>query len=120
MNRCPCGRPLSFDRCCGPILAGAAEAATPEDLMRSRYTAFVRGDVAHLLRSWAPETRPITVDIDPALRWTGLEVLDVTTGVVEFRAAYVRAGVPAVLHERSRFRRHDGRWVYLDGNELPS
>lgn len=90
--------------------------------MRSRFTAFARGDVAHLLRSWHPDTRPRTLELDPARRWERLEVLDrtggglfETQGVVEFRAHHRDGGRAGVLHERSRFVREAGRWVYLDG-----
>lgn len=86
--------------------------------MRSRYTAFVRGDTAHLLASWHPSTRPRRLRPDPGTVWTGLEILDrtggsmfETDGVVEFRAHH--AG--GVLHERSRFVREDGHWFYVDG-----
>ena len=34
-------------------------------LMRSRFTAFAVGDVAHLQASWHPSTRPTTLDLDP-------------------------------------------------------
>ncbi len=37
--------------------------------MRSRYTAFVVGDVEHLLRSWHPATRPDELDLDPDVQW---------------------------------------------------
>ena len=90
--------------------------------MRSRYTAFVRGDVEHLLRTWHPDTRPAALELDPGVRWTGLEVLDRVggglfdaEGVVEFRAHHREGGRSGVQHERSRFRRDAGRWVYLDG-----
>lgn len=87
--------------------------------MRSRYTAFVDQDVEHLLRTWHPDTRPATLELDPDTRWRGLEIVDRsggglfdTEGVVEFRAHH-RDGVQ---HERSRFSRVDGRWVYRDGH----
>ncbi|CAM5730288.1 hypothetical protein SFUMM280S_07262 [Streptomyces fumanus] len=61
------------------------------------------------------------LDLDPGTRWAGLEVLDTTggsafhsTGTVTFRASY-RGGA---LHERSRFERVDGAWVYVDGEFL--
>ena len=102
------------------------DASTAERLMRSRYTAFSLGDAAHLARSWHPRTRPDDIEIDPELRWTGLEIVDAeaggdgdTTGVVEFRAAWAQGtgadAVTGVLHERSRFARVRGRWFYLDG-----
>lgn len=94
--------------------------------MRSRYTAFVVGETAHLARSWHPRTRPEEIAIDPDLRWTGLEILDTPavtrdssggeTGVVEFRAGWIERGTRGLLHERSRFVRLRGRWVYVDGD----
>lgn len=118
---CPCGSGRPFDECCGPVLAGAP-ATTAEALMRSRFTAFSLGDIVHLERSWAPETRPAVVTIDPAQRWVRLEVIDTVRGrqldvegVVEFRAHFERHGKAGIRAERSRFRREAGRWVYTDG-----
>ncbi|GGY37738.1 YchJ family protein [Streptomyces omiyaensis] len=121
---CPCGLDASYGACCGRFHAGTgATAPTAELLMRSRYSAFVVGDAAYLLRTWAPEARPATLDLDPGTRWTGLEIRATTDGTafhqrgtVTFRAGYVQDGEPGVLDEHSRFVRHDGAWVYVDGD----
>lgn len=100
-------------------------ARTAERLMRSRYTAYVLGDTDHLFRSWHARTRPDDTAPDPRVRWVGLAVLDVMAGgaddnegVVEFRAQWVSDDDGPVrrgeVHERSRFVRRGGRWVYLD------
>nr|WP_275425753.1 YchJ family metal-binding protein [Nocardioides solisilvae] len=96
---------------------GAARAVTAEELMRSRYSAFVVGEADYLFTTWHPRTRPDDVVLDPSTRWTGLEVVDVVDGgpedeegVVEFVARY--AG--GEQRERSRFARRAGRWLYLD------
>ncbi|QKJ19627.1 YchJ family protein [Microbacterium hominis] len=122
---CPCGSGDRFDACCAPVLRGAA-AVTPEQLMRSRYTAFVVGDADHLRATWHPGTVPSSLELDPALRWTGLEILDVVggaegdrRGVVEFRAHWRQGRDTGVLHERSRFVRQSDRWWYLDGTVTP-
>ncbi len=85
--------------------------------MRSRYTAFVRGDAAHLLRTWHPRTRPAVLDLDDGPTWRRLEVIeageDGDTGVVEFRANWSDGAEHGVLHERSRFARRGGRWLYV-------
>jgi len=123
---CPCGLPAPFDDCCGRYLgADGAAAPTAEALMRSRYTAFARGGTVgaeHLLRTWHPATRPVTLELDGAVRWTGLEVLDRVggglfdvEGVVEFRAHHREGPRAGSLHERSRFVREGGRWLYRDG-----
>ncbi|MER5213463.1 YchJ family metal-binding protein [Streptomyces sp. NPDC002838] len=116
---CPCGLPQAYDQCCGRYLSGAAAAPTAEALMRSRYSAFVKGNAPYLLRTWHPRTRPARLDLDPGTRWTGLEILGTrdgsafhNTGTVEFRASY-RGGA---LRERSRFERVDGAWTYVDGD----
>ncbi|MFE9689457.1 YchJ family protein [Micromonospora sp. NPDC005806] len=118
---CLCGSGLPYADCCGPVHRGASTAATAEALMRSRYSAFAVGDADYLLRSWHSATRPARLRLDPATRWTRLEILGAdrgglfdTTGTVAFRAHYREAGRPGTLEERSRFVREDGRWVYLD------
>lgn len=60
---CPCGRAATYAQCCGQYHAGAT-APDAETLMRARYSAYVRRDVAYLLASWHPSTRP------PNCRWT--------------------------------------------------
>lgn len=84
--------------------------------MRSRYSAYVVGDVTHLLRSWHPRTRPAELELDPELTWTGLTIIDHGVDWVEFEAAHRRRDSTGVLHERSRFERRGGRWLYLDGD----
>lgn len=119
-DRCPCLSGETFAACCGRFLAGAAEAPTAEQLMRSRYTAFAVGDAGYLLATWHPSTRPAALDLDPGLRWYRLDVvrrerggpLD-TEGLVEFRAHYRHDGDRGELHEVSRFVREAGRWRYL-------
>ena len=116
---CPCGLGDDYDVCCGRLHAGAA-ALTAESLMRSRYSAFAVGDAAYLLRTWHPAGRPRTLELDPAMTWTRLAVLESSegglfdaSGTVRFRAIYVQDGNRGVLAETSRFVRQDGRWVYL-------
>ncbi|RVU25210.1 hypothetical protein EOT10_13145 [Streptomyces antnestii] len=120
---CPCGLPAPYDACCGRYHSGSANAPTAEALMRSRYCAFAVKDAAYLLRTWHPATRPPSITFEPGMKWTGLEILGTTegsafhtTGTVTFRARYTEGGRPGSLHERSRFSRVDGAWVYLDGD----
>jgi SEC-C motif-containing protein len=119
-SACPCGTGRGYDECCGPLHRGESVAATAEQLMRSRYSAFAVGDADYLLRTWHSTTRPESRDHHPAQRWLGLTVLDTRkggaddpTGTVEFRAIYRQAGRTDELHERSRFVRESGNWVYV-------
>jgi SEC-C motif-containing protein len=76
----------------------------------------------HVFRTWHPRTRPEDLTPDPGLTWTRLDILgtaaggeDDEEGEVEFEAHYRTSNGPGVLHERSRFARRAGRWVYVDG-----
>ena len=89
--------------------------------MRSRYSAFVVGDAAYLLATWHPSTRPPALELDPDVRWLGLDVLRTegggllaTEGTVEFIAHRIAGGERGEQHEVSRFVRQDGAWRYLD------
>jgi SEC-C motif-containing protein len=114
---------LPLERCCGPYLADFEGTPAPDvpSLMRSRYTAYVMGDEAYLLGTWHAGTRPASVDIDPAMKWLGLEVrahrlTGADSAEVEFVARYRVNGRGARLHETSRFVRESGRWFYIDGD----
>lgn len=91
--------------------------------MRARYSAHVLGDEGFLHRSWHPDTRPGELSLDPDHRWTGLTIVETvggggleSDGIVEFVARYTKGNGSFQLHERSRFTRVGGRWLYVDGS----
>jgi SEC-C motif-containing protein len=123
-DRCPCGRGLGYEECCGCLHRGG-EAPTAELLMRSRYAAFAVGDVPYLLRTWHTSTRPARLELDADVEWLGLDVIGSTAGsafetegTVEFVARFRVGRREGSQHERSRFTREDGRWRYV--GELPA
>ncbi|MBV1789079.1 YchJ family protein [Marinobacterium sp. D7] len=125
---CPCGSGRTFNACCEPALSGVTPAATAEALMRSRYSAFALGAVDYLIDTLAPEKRQpgeaeLLAEQTQVTTWTGLTILDTqaggpqdSIGVVEFEARFDSGPDHGVLHERSRFRRENGRWLYVDGD----
>ncbi|MGI3779233.1 MAG: YchJ family protein [Janthinobacterium lividum] len=121
MVSCPCGSGFAYAECCEPLHDGRVRADTAEQLMRSRYAAYAKGRLDHVFRTWHPRTRPADVEPVPGLTWTGLRVLateaggpDDAEGVVEFDARHDGPDGRGVLHERSRFVRRAGHWVYLE------
>ncbi len=88
--------------------------------MRSRYCAYSRRDVPYLLKSWASETRPLILTLDPGQTWTGLtiehhKVTGPTSATVRFIANWRNGLQSGHLTETSRFRREGPGWVYVDG-----
>ncbi len=89
--------------------------------MRSRYSAFVLGNVAYLLATWHLGSRPASLELDAGAKWLGLDikahrVTGDDTAEVEFVARFRVGGRAVRQHELSRFVRDAGRWHYLDGD----
>lgn len=121
---CPCTSGIQYAACCGRWHTGAA-APDATALMRSRYAAFVMRNEPYLLASWHPDTRPSAVPFERQQKWLGLKIVvardtGVDSAEVEFIARFrIGGGSAARLHERSRFVREAGRWLYLDGELQP-
>ena len=135
-DRCPCDAGRAYDQCCGPYHRREREAPDAPALMRSRYSAFVRGDDPYLLRTLHPDHADLEEGVEAMRaslrdtfrrnRYEGLRVLDHRPaggeGLAEvlFHARVREAGVDRSFVERSYFA-HDGAgWRYLAGDLLPA
>lgn len=125
--QCYCCSGLPFDQCCKPIVQGDSYAKTPEELMRSRYSAFCTNNACYLVAThWPvdPDSRPQIQKTIDETHWLGLKVIRTDTaktqlkGSVEFAAFFEEQGVRQ-LHEKSNFEHRDGKWFYLTGEHLP-
>jgi SEC-C motif-containing protein len=123
-SACICGSGKSFGKCCARFLSGEQRPRTPEQLMRSRYSAYALGDQGeYLLESWFPATaRGLTAAAlsRRSCDWIRLEILSKSQqgdeGFVEFNAWFRgQNGEEEVLHEKSVFQRVAGRWFYVGG-----
>lgn len=124
LTNCPCGTGKLFQECCGPYLADEAIPATPEALMRSRYTAYYLVDTDYIIKTMIS---PALNKFDPEdtkkwaekAKWTKLEVIqssvDGMNGLVEFIAYYQVGKKQFQIHELSEFEHIDGRWYYTKG-----
>ena len=125
-DRCHCGSGRSLTECCGRFLSGQALPQTAEDLMRSRYTAYVLKNIDYLRDTLWPKHQP-GFDM-PSVRqwaetnlWTGLTVIRASKGgpgdregTVLFEARYLAGGRLETHRELSRFRKKAGRWYYVE------
>ena len=55
MKSCICGKPQPFAKCCDRFLSYNQTARTPEQLMRSRFSAYALGGYGeYLISTWLP------------------------------------------------------------------
>lgn len=126
--KCPCGSQKTYAACCGLFHSGKALPSTAEELMRSRYAAFVKNDMSYLQETTDPQTLG-KIDEDANREWAEsaefqkLEILNAeengTKGVVEFKAHYGLDGEDYVHHEVSTFRKQAGKWFFKSGKIKP-
>ena len=117
---CPCGSNKAFNACCGRFLEQGQFAKTPEQLMRSRFTAFFLGGYGqYLVDTWAPENRGGLQAVDLNQReteWLRLEVIQKNQqgnkGEVEFKAYFKDGEAEECHHEHSCFERRSEKWFY--------
>ena len=145
LKPCLCGHNRPFAKCCGRFLTEGQLAKTPEQLMRSRYSAYALGGYGdYLLATWFSATAgELTAAAlsEKSVDWRGLEVLSSEQhgdkATVEFKAHYLEidsletdnqepnnqesSSLEAhnsqlqTLHEISVFQRSAGRWLYVGG-----
>ena len=130
-KNCPCGSGRAYAGCCEPYISGKIKAPTAEALMRSRYSAYVEHEVDYIIGTCVRRGKN---DIDfrqtknwsEQSTWLGLKIISVekggpadTEGMVEFEAAYERDGLKDLHHERAKFKKENGEWLYDDGVVAP-
>lgn len=122
---CACGSKKSYKLCCELIHKNIELAKTPLDLMKSRYTAYVLGDIDYLMLSHHSSTRPVSekeeiLNWTHSIEWKSLEIVEsyktlTDEGFVTFKAHFIEKGISNSIHEKSRFLKEDNHWTYIDG-----
>lgn len=124
MQMCPCGSKLSVEDCCLPIIRGERSAETVVAMMRSRYSAFVLGEIDWIIASHHPETvhEIDRADVEKWSRdseWLGLQIegseqgeAEHEVGVVDFTARYRVQGTVHDHVEHAFFQRDGGEWRF--------
>lgn len=117
---CYCNSKNKFSDCCEPFLNNMSKPSTPEQLMRSRYSAYVLGRGEYILKTTAKESRyeddiEFIKEYSKAVLWLGLDIVHVKDNIVEFKAYYKDTQGVKVQHERSSFVYENGEWFYKEG-----
>ena len=134
---CPCGSGLRYVICCAPFHRGLAEPVSAEVLMRSRFAAFVCGEVEWLWtslhrdhddRAEARETvlAHLREGLARGVTYESLDVLDTRCADAEgiaqvlFYAVVKARGKDVSFVELSSFANSGDGWRYLFGVPLPN
>jgi SEC-C motif domain protein len=130
MEQCPCGTGKTYAACCEPVIKGMRPAASAEELMRSRYAAYVKVETDYIFETTHPKHREGydvagTKEWAESAEWEGLEIVSTkagvgadTTGEVEFIARYSEKGEPKVHHEVALFKKENAVWFFTDGKSV--
>jgi SEC-C motif domain protein len=117
---CYCASGKVYAECCEPLIEGTQMAANPEQLMRSRYSAYVLQNIAYLKATLTPKDRATFRESDTRewakAEWQGLHVISAEGNTVEFTAKYKMNGKDYEHHEVSTFKKIDGKWFFLEGD----
>lgn len=121
MEKCYCGLDKPFESCCKPFINGLKFPVNPEELMRSRYSAYVIQNANYLMATTHVSQREFYSVTDILLwaksnTWLKLEVITAHENKVEFKAYYLDEKLKAqVHHEKSTFKKENEIWYYVDG-----
>ncbi|RUR09999.1 YchJ family protein [Legionella sp. km772] len=122
---CPCCSERSYEQCCQPFLEEKTIPQTPEQLMRSRYTAYSQAQIPYIKKTMTGKPL-LHFDENEAARWAqsvvwlGLKIVDSSVeneerGFVEFIASFLEKNQVKTICERSEFHQHNKHWFYVDG-----
>ncbi|QPJ66494.1 MAG: hypothetical protein G3M78_14240 [Candidatus Nitrohelix vancouverensis] len=128
MDDCPCGSNFSYSDCCAPLVNGTGRADTAEDLMRSRYSAYVKKRYDYLVKTSSGGSKTLE-DYQQSCEqtvWQGLEIngvdkgqFDDAEGQVAFTATFTQDGKKQYLREHSHFIKKSGQWFYDEATSHP-
>ena len=126
---CPCGSGPDYETCCEPFHRESDIPPSAEKLMRSRYSAFVKGETGYLFdTTWPARRKNLTPDSynDRAENsiWLGLTIHSTENGsesdaqgTVTFTASAMVNGEVVDQNEKSLFKKKQGRWYYVKAIE---
>ncbi|WP_441004470.1 YchJ family protein [Pseudocolwellia agarivorans] len=126
---CPCGTNIEYNKCCETIISNAKKARSPEQLMRSRYTAYAIKNSQYIFNTYssASQKKQSLQEIDTWAKdtqWLNLYVVGTSehinnaTPTVTFEAIYKNNGSFYKMREKSSFVKENDHWRYVDGSDL--
>lgn len=129
---CPCGSPLKYKKCCKVFHDNIKNPLNALELMKSRFSAYAFKQSNYIIKTTHKENQDYSENI---LEWKKeieifssntdfdkLEILEFIKGEIEsfvtFRANLFQNKNDVSFIEKSRFKKEDNIWLYVDGQFL--
>lgn len=128
---CPCGADRTYSLCCQPFILAEKQVTSPEQLMRSRYSAYAVNAPEYIYRTYTIESQA-EQSIDDIKQWASVTKwlkliihqtsnykVDLTNkdyAHVEFSAFYQHLGRLWQMREKSNFILENKAWRYHNGD----
>tara|TARA_R110000737_G_scaffold317535_1_gene328239 strand:- start:9152 stop:9640 length:489 start_codon:yes stop_codon:yes gene_type:complete len=128
---CPCGSERAYALCCQAIIIAKTPANSPEQLMRSRYSAYANKQAQYIyltyahsskaeqsledIAQWAAQTKWLKLVIHHSSDYQK-DLTNHNCAQVEFSAFYQHLGQFFHMREKSNFVLEDNAWRYLDAD----
>lgn len=129
---CPCGGLLKYKKCCKVFHDNIKNPSNALELMKSRFSAYAFAQSNYIIKTTHKENRDYSENI---LEWKKeieifssntnfdkLEILEFIEGKIEsfvtFRANLFQNKNDVSFIEKSRFKKEDNIWLYVDGEFL--
>lgn len=126
---CPCHSGKLYSYCCEPFHAGKQLPQTALELMRSRYVAYAKMQVAYIIQTTHRQNELFKkakkqieqgiIEFASQTEFCGLEILECIDGPDEawvcFIARLKQHGQDASFQEKSHFLKVKGKWLYHRG-----
>lgn len=129
---CPCGSPLKYKKCCKVFHDNIKNPLNALELMKSRFSAYAFKQSNYIIKTTHKENQDYSENI---LEWEKeieifssntdfdkLEILEFIKGEIEsfvtFRANLFQNKNDVSFIEKSRFKKEDNIWLYVDGEFL--
>lgn len=129
---CPCGSLLKYKKCCRVFHDNIKNPSNALELMKSRFSAYAFAQSNYIIKTTHKENQDYSENI---LEWKKeieifcsntnfdkLEILEFIEGEIEsfvtFRANLFQNKNDISFIEKSRFKKEDNIWFYVDGEFL--
>lgn len=130
-SQCPCQSGELYSNCCQPLHLFETFSHSAEQLMRSRYSAYVLQKIDYIIKTTVPAQQTL-LNVEAMMqwaketRWCSLSIkqhknLSKIHSAVEFEAFFETAEGMQSHHEHSVFVQIAQRWFFVDPTvELPT